>query len=50
MIVNCSFCGAGMTIDEPNGEAYITEADGSIHHVVCPPRETTGELELAREG
>ena len=38
MVVKCSLCGLEMVIDEPNGEAYITEADGSIHHVVCPPQ------------
>ncbi len=37
MVVNCSLCGREMVIDEPNGEAYITEADGRIRHVICPP-------------
>lgn len=39
LTVTCSLCGVEMVIDEPNGGAYITEADGSIHHVICPPQE-----------
>ena len=38
--VTCSECGKEMIIDEPNGEPYIKEADGSIHHVQCPEEET----------
>jgi len=36
VVINCSVCSTPMVIDEPNGEAYITEADGKIHHEVCP--------------
>ena len=46
MIVKCSKCGVDMVIDEPDGEAYIQEADGSIHHVECP----TGSEETPPEG
>lgn len=35
-IVKCSKCGKEMRIDEVDCDAYIKEADGSIHHVVCP--------------
>jgi len=38
-VVKCSKCGMEMKIDESDGEAYIKEADGSIHHVVCPTEE-----------
>ena len=33
MVVSCIVCSQPMIIDEPGGIAYITEADGSIHHV-----------------
>jgi hypothetical protein len=36
MIVVCSKCGKEMLIDQPNGVAYITDADGLIFHDVCP--------------
>jgi len=39
--VICSKCGQKMVIDEVDCDAYIREADGSIHHVVCPSEETT---------
>lgn len=59
MRVNCSKCGKEMVIDEPNGEAYITEgikisydaqgnveaidtSGATVHHVVCPPDNTSG--------
>lgn len=34
--IKCSLCSADMDIDSPEGEAYITEANGTIHHVECP--------------
>jgi hypothetical protein len=37
--VVCSLCGKEMVIDEIDGEPYVTEEDGSIHHVVCPEPE-----------
>jgi hypothetical protein len=37
MIINCSLCGQEMEIDTLAGVPYITEADGSIHHEICPP-------------
>lgn len=39
--VVCSLCGSSLVIDEPDGEAYITESDGKIHHVVCPIENPT---------
>lgn len=36
MIVKCSLCDKDMIIDQDGGEEYITEADETIHHVVCP--------------
>ena len=41
-IVSCSLCGGKIIIDETNGEAYITEVDGSIHHVKCPEPDVEG--------
>jgi len=39
MKVICSLCGKEMVVDEVTGEPYITEEDGSVHHVVCPEGE-----------
>jgi hypothetical protein len=37
MIVICSLCGREMEIDTAQGVAYVTEADGTIHHAgECP--------------
>ena len=36
----CSLCGKEMIIDEIEGEPYIKEADGTIHHVICPEEES----------
>jgi hypothetical protein len=44
MIVICSLCGQEMEIDTASGVAYVTEADGSIHHAEeCPEVAIEGE-------
>ncbi len=44
MEVICSICGKPMEIDSQSGVAYIQEANGDIHHEICPEESQESDL------
>lgn len=44
MEVICSVCNQPMEIDSLSGVAYIQEANGDIHHEICPEESQESDL------